>query len=123
MYLIFSFASIQHFKENMSLHEVEIDDEHCCGNHFWVLALLCWVFMFFAAISSALALGLLSFSQVDLEVLVKAGQPHIQKNAGIYMSLLAFLHCQKIYVTVFLFQWHIYKGEQIYKDVRSSKVT
>jgi len=69
---------------------MEIDDEHCCGNHFWLLALMCWVFMFFAAISSALALGLLSFSQVDLEVLVKAGQPQIQKNAGICHCLLSY---------------------------------
>nr|AJI77175.1 cystathionine beta synthase [Medicago truncatula] len=76
----------------MSLHEVEIDDEHCCGNHFWILALICWVFMFFAAISSALALGLLSFSQVDLEVLVKAGQPHIQKNAAKIMSIVKNEH-------------------------------
>lgn len=67
----------------MSSSEKEI--EHCCGSHFWILVLMCWVFMLFAAISSGLALGLLSFSQVDLEVLVKAGQPQIQKNAGIYI--------------------------------------
>lgn len=60
----------------------EVQIEHCCETNFWVLVLICWVCMFFAAITSGLALGLLSFSQVDLEVLVKAGQPHIQKNAG-----------------------------------------
>lgn len=57
----------------------------CCGSHFWTLLIMCSVFMLFAATTSGLALGLLSFSQVDLEVLVKAGQPQIQKNAGIYI--------------------------------------
>lgn len=63
------------------------ENKHCCGTHFWFLVLMCWVFMAFAAISSALALGLLSFSQVDLEVLIKAGQPQIQKNAGMSESI------------------------------------
>ncbi|KAI5444363.1 hypothetical protein KIW84_012840 [Lathyrus oleraceus] len=48
--------------------------------------------MAFAAISSALALGLLSFSQVDLEVLIKAGQPQIQKNAAKIMSIVKNEH-------------------------------
>ena len=54
----------------------------CCGSHFWILLSMCWASVLFAAITSGLALGLLSFSQVDLEVFVKAGQPKIQKNAG-----------------------------------------
>ncbi|XP_004515989.1 DUF21 domain-containing protein At2g14520-like [Cicer arietinum] len=74
----------------MSSSEKEI--EHCCGSHFWILVLMCWVFMLFAAISSGLALGLLSFSQVDLEVLVKAGQPQIQKNAAKIMSIVKNQH-------------------------------
>jgi len=60
----------------------------CCGSHFWILLSTCWGFVLFAATTSGLALGLLSFSQVDLEVLVKAGKPQIQKNAG---SLLLFV--------------------------------
>ncbi|TKY45270.1 DUF21 domain-containing protein [Spatholobus suberectus] len=59
----------------------------CCGTHFWILVLMCWAFVLFAAVTSGLALGLLSFSQVDLEVLVKAGQPQIQKNAAKIMSI------------------------------------
>jgi len=35
-----------------------------------------------AGIASGLALGLLSFSLVDLEVLIKAGLPKDRKNAG-----------------------------------------
>lgn len=54
----------------------------CCESQFWVILIMCWGFVLFAAITSGLALGLLSFSQVDLEVLVKAGKPQIQKNAG-----------------------------------------
>lgn len=43
---------------------------------------ICLALVIFAGITSGLALGLLSFSQVDLEVLIKAGQPHERKNAG-----------------------------------------
>ncbi|KAK2420927.1 CBS domain protein with a domain protein [Trifolium repens] len=68
------------------------ENEHCCGTHFWFLVLMCWIFMIFAATSSALALGLLSFSQVDLEVLVKVGQPQIQKNAAKIMSIVKNEH-------------------------------
>ncbi|KAG4939617.1 hypothetical protein AAZX31_16G161300 [Glycine max] len=59
----------------------------CCGSHFWILLSMCWASVLFAAITSGLALGLLSFSQVDLEVFVKAGQPKIQKNAAKIMSI------------------------------------
>ncbi|KAL1357657.1 DUF21 domain-containing protein At2g14520 [Arachis duranensis] len=64
----------------------------CCGTHFWVMVIMCWIFVLFAAITSGLALGLLSFSQVDLEVLVKAGQPHIQKNAAKIMPIIKNEH-------------------------------
>ncbi|MED6122375.1 hypothetical protein PIB30_039122 [Stylosanthes scabra] len=53
---------------------------------------MCWIFVLFAAITSGLALGLLSFSQVDLEVLLKAGQPHIQKNAAKIMPIIKNEH-------------------------------
>ncbi|KAJ1404406.1 CNNM, transmembrane domain [Sesbania bispinosa] len=68
------------------------EEAPCCGTHFWVLLCMCWIFMLFAAITSGLALGLLSFSQVDLEVLVKAGQPQIQKNAAKIMSIVKNEH-------------------------------
>ncbi|XP_057443402.1 DUF21 domain-containing protein At2g14520-like [Lotus japonicus] len=64
----------------------------CCGLHFWILLIICWGFVLFAAITSGLALGLLSFSQVDLEVLVKAGQPHVQKHAAKIMSIVKNEH-------------------------------
>ncbi|KHN42463.1 DUF21 domain-containing protein [Glycine soja] len=64
----------------------------CCGTHFWILLSMCSAFVLFAAITSGLSLGLLSFSQVDLEVLVKAGQPKIQKNAAKIMSIVKNEH-------------------------------
>ncbi|ESW24147.1 hypothetical protein PHAVU_004G106300 [Phaseolus vulgaris] len=64
----------------------------CCGSHFWILLSTCWGFVLFAATTSGLALGLLSFSQVDLEVLVKAGKPQIQKNAAKIMSIVKNEH-------------------------------
>ncbi|KAK7315143.1 hypothetical protein VNO77_33675 [Canavalia gladiata] len=64
----------------------------CCGTHFWILLIMSWAFLLFAAITSGLALGLLSFSQIDLEVLVKAGQPQIQRNAEKIMSIVKNEH-------------------------------
>ncbi|XP_027357242.1 DUF21 domain-containing protein At2g14520-like [Abrus precatorius] len=64
----------------------------CCGTHFWISLIICWASLLFAAITSGLALGLLSFSQVDLEVLVKAGQPQTQKNAAKIMSIVKHEH-------------------------------
>ncbi|KAK7380403.1 hypothetical protein VNO78_32913 [Psophocarpus tetragonolobus] len=64
----------------------------CCGTHFWILLTMCWAFVLFAAITSGLALGLLSFSQVDLEVLVKAGKPQIQKNAAKIIAIVKNEH-------------------------------
>lgn len=54
----------------------------CCESYFWVLLTICVILLLFASITSGLALGLLSFNLVDLEVLVKSGQPQAQKNAG-----------------------------------------
>lgn len=71
---------IVHYKENMNSYFEE--KAPCCEPHFWVLLTMCSGFLLFAATTSGLALGLMSFSQVDLEVLVLAGQPHIQKHAG-----------------------------------------
>jgi metal transporter CNNM len=63
---------------------------HCCKTEFWLFLSICFVLVSFAGIVSGLALGLLSFSQVDLEVLINAGQPHEQKNAGWHSDLARF---------------------------------
>ncbi|KAI4351631.1 hypothetical protein L6164_005974 [Bauhinia variegata] len=64
----------------------------CCVPDFWLFLVLAFVLVVFAAITSGLALGLLSFSQVDLEVLVKAGQPQTQKNAAKIMPIVKNEH-------------------------------
>lgn len=69
------------------------DDIFCCQTDFWVFIVICLVLVSFAGIASGLALGLLSFSQVDLEVLIKSGQPQDQKNAGCCYSYSNFATC------------------------------
>ena len=49
---------------------------------FWMFLFICFLLLLFAGITSGLALGLLSFNQVDLEVIIKAGEKQAQKNAG-----------------------------------------
>lgn len=89
--LVIVFLCLLSSKEKMSSYFEE--KAPCCGSHFWILLSTCWGFVLFAAITSGLALGLLSFSQVDLEVLVKAGKPQIQKNAGTSLLFVGnFLH-------------------------------
>ncbi|MED6121143.1 hypothetical protein PIB30_027348 [Stylosanthes scabra] len=48
---------------------------------FWMYVISCVVLVILAGVTSGLALGLLSFTQVDLEVLIKAGRPKDKKNA------------------------------------------
>ncbi|WOK99022.1 DUF21 domain-containing protein [Canna indica] len=50
-------------------------DERCCQPMFWVYLMICVGLVLFAGLMSGLTLGLMSLSLVDLEVLVKAGQP------------------------------------------------
>ncbi|KAG4991451.1 hypothetical protein JHK87_024908 [Glycine soja] len=57
------------------------DEFLCCQLGFWVFLIICLVLVSLAGIASGLALGLLSFSQVDLEVLIKAGRPKDTKHA------------------------------------------
>ncbi|XP_021827061.1 DUF21 domain-containing protein At5g52790 isoform X1 [Prunus avium] len=68
------------------------DDIFCCQTDFWVFIVICLVLVSFAGIASGLALGLLSFSQVDLEVLIKSGQPQDQKNAAKILPLVKNEH-------------------------------
>ena len=58
------------------------DDVSCCLIDFWVFIVISLILVSLAGIASGLALGLLSYSKVDLEVLIKSGQPKDQKNAG-----------------------------------------
>lgn len=58
------------------------DDVSCCLIDFWVFMVISLILVSLAGIASGLALGLLSYSKVDLEVLIKSGQPKDQKNAG-----------------------------------------
>lgn len=58
------------------------DDVPCCETMFWVYLLVCVALVAFAGLMSGLTLGLMSLSLVELEVMIKAGEPHERKNAG-----------------------------------------
>ncbi|XP_027109051.1 DUF21 domain-containing protein At2g14520-like [Coffea arabica] len=70
------------------------DDIPCCEPKFWVYLTLCLVLVTFAGLTSGLSLGLFSYSQVDLEVLMKAGLPHEKKNAARILPIVKneYLH-------------------------------
>ncbi|RZS03578.1 hypothetical protein BHM03_00033822 [Ensete ventricosum] len=61
-------------------------DQPCCSVMFWVYLMICLGLVMFAGLMSGLTLGLMSLSLVDLEVLVKAGKPKDQLNAGLFPS-------------------------------------
>ena len=60
------------------------EDDHAPWSDlkFWMFIISCVVLVLLAGITSGLALGLLSLSQVELEVLIKAGLPKDRKHAG-----------------------------------------
>lgn len=60
------------------------NDVPCCETMFWVYLVICVALVAFAGLMSGLTLGLMSLSLVDLEVLIKAGQPEDRKNAGLF---------------------------------------
>lgn len=66
------------------------DDTPCCEPRFWINLAISLFLVLFAGLTSGLSIGLLSYSQVDLEVLTKAGLPQDKKNAGKY-SFIFFL--------------------------------
>ncbi|GAV76313.1 CBS domain-containing protein/DUF21 domain-containing protein, partial [Cephalotus follicularis] len=68
------------------------DDVPCCMPEFWVFLIICLALVSFAGVASGLAVGLLSFSQVDLEVLVKAGHPQDSRNAAKILPLVKNEH-------------------------------
>lgn len=57
-------------------------DVACCEPKFWVYLMISVGLVLFAGMMSGLTLGLMSLSLVDLEVLIKAGQPKDRLNAG-----------------------------------------
>ena len=54
----------------------------CCGLEFFVHVLIIVLLLMFAGMMSALTLGLMSTSLVDLEVLAKSGTPKDRLHAG-----------------------------------------
>ncbi|XP_023636506.1 DUF21 domain-containing protein At5g52790 isoform X2 [Capsella rubella] len=68
------------------------NDVPCCETMFWVYLLVCVVLVAFAGIMSGLTLGLMSLSLVELEVMVKAGEPHERKNAEKILPLVKNQH-------------------------------
>ncbi|KAM7268388.1 hypothetical protein ACFE04_010554 [Oxalis oulophora] len=64
----------------------------CCKLEFWTFAFTCFSLVLFAGVTSGLALGLLSFTPVDLEVLLKAGKPLDRLNAAKILPLLKNEH-------------------------------
>ncbi|KAG1354684.1 DUF21 domain-containing protein [Cocos nucifera] len=67
-------------------------EESCCGLMFWVYLLICVALVMFAGLMSGLTLGLMSLSLMDLEVLVKAGQPKDQKSAAKILPVVKNQH-------------------------------
>lgn len=58
------------------------NDVPCCEPMFWFYLTACFALVAFAGLMSGLTLGLMSLSLVELEVIVKAGEPNDRKNAG-----------------------------------------
>ncbi|XP_058085193.1 DUF21 domain-containing protein At2g14520-like [Magnolia sinica] len=67
-------------------------DEPCCKPMFWVYLLISISLVLFAGLMSGLTLGLMSLSLVDLEVLIKAGQPEDRKNAAKILPVVKNQH-------------------------------
>ncbi|XP_052186782.1 DUF21 domain-containing protein At5g52790-like isoform X3 [Diospyros lotus] len=68
------------------------NDVPCCETMFWVYLLICAALVAFAGLMSGLTLGLMSLSLVDLEILVKAGQPQDRKNAEKILPIVKNQH-------------------------------
>ncbi|CAA2964038.1 DUF21 domain-containing protein At5g52790-like [Olea europaea var. sylvestris] len=68
------------------------NDVPCCETMFWVYLVICVALVAFAGLMSGLTLGLMSLSLVDLEVLIKAGQPEDRKNAEKILPIVKNQH-------------------------------
>ncbi|XVF50886.1 hypothetical protein PTKIN_Ptkin04bG0139400 [Pterospermum kingtungense] len=68
------------------------NDVPCCESMFWVYLLVSVALVLFAGLMSGLTLGLMSLSLVDLEIVVKAGQPQDRKNAEKILPIVKNQH-------------------------------
>ncbi|KAJ4705943.1 DUF21 domain-containing protein [Melia azedarach] len=68
------------------------NDVPCCEPMFWVYLVISVALVCFAGLMSGLTLGLMSLSLVDLEVLMKAGQPQDRKNAAKILPIVKNQH-------------------------------
>nr|XP_043617884.1 DUF21 domain-containing protein At2g14520 [Erigeron canadensis] len=68
------------------------NDVPCCETMFWVYLASAVGLVAFAGLMSGLTLGLMSLSLLDLEVLIKAGQPNDRKNAEKIMPIVKNQH-------------------------------
>ncbi|KAH9677554.1 DUF21 domain-containing protein [Citrus sinensis] len=68
------------------------NDVPCCEPMFWVYLVICVGLVSFAGLMSGLTLGLMSLSLVDLEVLMRAGQPQDRKNAEKILPIVKNQH-------------------------------
>nr|GMC61039.1 DUF21 domain-containing protein At5g52790 [Ipomoea batatas] len=68
------------------------NDVPCCETMFWVYLVICVALVAFAGLMSGLTLGLMSLSLVDLEVLIKAGEPADRKNAEKILPIVKNQH-------------------------------
>ncbi|KAJ6808006.1 DUF21 domain-containing protein-like [Iris pallida] len=68
------------------------NDQACCQVMFWVYLAISVGLVLFAGLMSGLTLGLMSLSLVDLEVLVKAGQPKDCANAAKILPVVKNQH-------------------------------
>ncbi|PWA93032.1 hypothetical protein CTI12_AA075800 [Artemisia annua] len=68
------------------------NDVPCCETMFWVYLVSAVGLVAFAGLMSGLTLGLMSLSLLDLEVLIKAGQPNDRKNAEKIMPIVKNQH-------------------------------
>ncbi|RQP02393.1 hypothetical protein POPTR_017G147900v4 [Populus trichocarpa] len=68
------------------------NDVPCCEPMFWTYLIICMALVSFAGLMSGLTLGLMSLTVVDLEVLIKAGQPQERKNAEKILPIVKNQH-------------------------------
>ncbi|XP_050224256.1 DUF21 domain-containing protein At5g52790-like [Mercurialis annua] len=68
------------------------NDVPCCEPMFWTYLIICIALVSFAGLMSGLTLGLMSLSLVDLEVLIKAGQPQDRQNAEKILPIVKNQH-------------------------------